>query len=411
MSAFRFRPPPVELTRELRWALLRAFGPADASLATDVDVPGAVEMAARLGLAPRIGARGRDAAEAAAHADATASLARASRTAAVSQLQAREAALEVAAAARAQGLPVCLLKGVALSESGVSAAGSRQVGDVDVLVPEHAEPALVAELVRRGFQPDAGEEYPHHAPPLVHPRLGMVEIHRHLPGVETAAIGARSPRRFATFEELQSAGLLEPWRHGGEGAWLPTRRALAAHALAHALAQHGFRPGAYPQLRLLGDLLDLGIASDEGPALLASTLPLVERGVGAAETRAAAGLCRALSSGRLDELTGDAPSALLLRHLLAGALDERYAEALKLQELARPLHQGSRLAGWWAAAWQAVALSPAQLDRVYGKPAGRWGRLGQRLRRPFDLLRRGLRARLASASQAAEKKRAGARRP
>ncbi len=405
MSAFRFRPPPVELTRELRWALLRAFGPVNASYAPDVDVPGAVELAGRLGLAPRIGARTRDAAELADHAEATAALARASRTAAVSQLRAREAALAVAAAARAHGLPVCLLKGVALAEAGAVAAGSRQVGDVDVLVPEDTEPPLVAELVHRGFQPGMGEEYAHHAPPLVHPRLGMVEVHRHLPGVETSASGVRSPRRFATFDDLHAAGLLEPWRDGGDRAWLPTPAALAAHALAHGLAQHGFRPGAYPQLRLLGDLLDLGIATGEGPSLLAATLPLVERSVGAAEARAAADLCDALAAGRLDELAADEPPALLLRHLLAGALDERYAEALKLQELARPLHPGSRLAGWWSAAWQAVALSPAQLDRVYGKPAGRWGRLGQRLRRPFDLLRRSLRARLASASQAAESSR------
>jgi hypothetical protein len=411
LSAFRFRPPPIELTRELRWALLRAFAPVDASVAMDVDVPSAVELAGRLGLAPRIGVRARDAAELARHAEAAAILVRATQTAAVSQLQAREAALEVAAAARAQGLPTCLLKGVALAESGVIAAGSRQVGDVDVLVPADAEPGLVAELVRRGFRSGAGEDYPHHAPPLLHPRLGMIEVHRHLPGVETSRADPHARRRFATFDDLRSAGLLETWRDGGEGAWLPTSTAFAAHALAHCLAQHGFRPGAYPQLRLLGDLLDLGIAAEDGPSLLAATLPLVERSVGAAEARAAADLCHALAAGRLDELAGDAPPALLMRHLLAGALDERYAEALKLQELARPLHAGSRLAGWWSAAWQAVALSPAQLDRVYGKPAGPWGRLGQRLRRPFDLLRRSLRARLASASHPTEKKRAGTRRP
>jgi hypothetical protein len=393
VNAFRFRPPPVALTPELRWVLLRAFGPIDAAPEAAVDFAAAAVVAGRLALASRIGARARQASELAHHGDVAATFARARRAAAVTQLQAREAALEVAAAAAAQRAPCCLLKGAALAEAVAVVAGSRQLGDVDVLVPAGAEAPVIAELTRRGFRPGAGEEYAHHAPPLLHPRLGLVEVHRHLPGVETTPSAvARRRRRFATFEDLLAAGLLAPWPGGGGGgAWLPSRPALAAHLLAHALAQHGFRPGAYPALRLIGDLLDLGVAADDGEELLAATVPLVERAIGAVAVHAAADLCRVLAAGRLDELAAEAPPGLLLRHLLAGALDDRYAEALKLQELARPLHSGSRIGGWWSAAWQAAALSPLQLERVYGK-AGRWGRLGQRLRRPFDLFARVARA-------------------
>src|SRR6185436_14267888 len=117
-----------------------------------------------------------------ARARETPELARASQVAAVSQLQARELAREVAAAGQDAGIPCCFLKGVALDAKGVLASGSRVIGDVDVLVSESAAALLAGELERRGFRAGAGEEYPHQLRGLVHPVLGLVEIHRHLPG-------------------------------------------------------------------------------------------------------------------------------------------------------------------------------------------------------------------------------------
>jgi hypothetical protein len=391
MCAFRFHPPPVELGAELRWVLLRAFGPLEAPVPAAVDLGAAVALAGTLALAARIGARARRAPEVAAAPAVAESLARASTMAAVTLLQAREAAVEVAAAAAEEGLACCLLKGVALEASGVLLAGSRLVGDVDVLVPEAGASRLASRLAARGFRPGAGEEYPHHLAPLLHPRLGLVEVHRHLPGV-----AVRGERRFATFEDLAAAGLLVPCEEVGGAMWLPARPVLVAHALAHGLAQHGFRPDAYPPLRLLADLVDLGVAGEGGAELVAGVVPLVERWVPEVEVQAAAAVCRALAAGRLDDLSGDTPAALLLRHLLAGALDERYREALKLADLAHPLVEGSRIGGWWRAVWGAMALSPAQLSRVYGKPSGPWGYLGRWLLRPFDLGRRGARALLAT---------------
>lgn len=366
--------------------LLRAFGPPEAAAPEELDLELAAGTAAALGLAARIGARARQAPELASSPAVKASFTRASAAAAVEQLRAREAAGEVATAAAAEEMPCCFLKGVALEASGVLLAGGRPQGDVDVLAPEGSSTRLADALVRRGFRPGVGESYPHHEPPLQHSRLGLVEVHRHLPGVSLP--GAR---RFATFDDLAAARLLVRWLELSGETWLPSPPALAAHALAHGLAQHGFRPFAYPQLRLLADLVDLGVAGDGGVELLAAASSLVERWVPAVEVQAAGDACLLLTRGAV-RLDGGDPAVLLLRHMVAGIFDERYREALKLQDLAQPLHDGSRLGGLWLAARQALVLSPAQVDRIYGKQRGPWGYLARLLFRPLDLLRRAWRA-------------------
>jgi putative nucleotidyltransferase-like protein len=390
MTGLRFRPPAVSFTPELRWVMLRAFGPIETAAPKEVDLTVATDLAARLGVASRIGARARRASELAEAPAISGELARASAQAAATQLRARESAAEVAAAAADAAVPCCFLKGLALEASGALLPGGRPLADVDVLVPVDAAARLGAALARRGFQPGAGEEYPHQLPAFHHSQLGSVEVHRHLPGV---AVPPSS--RFATFDDLAVASWLVPWPEISPSASRPAPHVVVAHALAHALAQHGFSPSAYPQLRLLADLIDLGVAGDDGESLLAAALPLVERWVAAEEVDAAGEACRLLATGQLTDLDGDTPAILLLRHMLAGALDDRYREALKLDALADLLHEGTRLAGWWAAARQALILSPAQVDRIYGRQRSRWGYLRWRLLRPLDLMRRWLIARRA----------------
>jgi hypothetical protein len=66
-------------------------------------------------------------------------------------------------------------------------------------------------------------------------------------------------------------------------------------------------------------------------------------------------------------------------------------------QLAHPLTASSGLAGSWTTAKSLFVLSRTQIDVVYGKPRSKWGYLGWRLARPFDLLRRGARALYAAA--------------
>src|SRR5262249_12327595 len=159
--------------------------------------------------------------------------------------------------------------------------------------------------------------------PLLHGRLGLVEVHRYLPAVVApAASRARGASRDrATFGELADAALLVRCDELGDGAWLPSPPLLVAHSLAPALGQHGFRPGAYPPLRLLGDLLDIGVASAAGERLLATARPLVAPMVTAAEVDGTVAATRALAAGALPDLEGPSAASRMLRHFLAGALD------------------------------------------------------------------------------------------
>jgi hypothetical protein len=388
--SLRFHPPPVATTPELSWALRRAFGPVEAAKQdqASVDLATAVALAEKLGIAARIGARAHGVAE--IDGEAAAALARASRVAAVSEMQTRELAVEVGDAAREVGARCCLLKGAALDARGVLVPGSRVISDVDVLVPEDATAALAAALTRRGFREGVGEEYPHQLAGLIHPTLGLVEIHRHLPGV--ARPGAT---RFATFDDLDSAGVLVSKPELGEGTYIPADAALAAHLLAHGIAQHGFQPEAYPGLRMIADLVDLGFAGESGAELLDEALPWIGRFVPVDEARAAAALARRLAAGDVT-VDADDDASLLLRHFLAGRLDADYAETLKLVQLAHPLTPASGAARYWSTAKDLLVLSRTQIDLVYGKPRSAWGYLGWRLLRPFDLVRRGARALFAS---------------
>lgn len=379
----RFRPPAIAATPELTWVLARAFGPAAVSVEVG-DAAVAVELARRLGLAPRIGSR-RGLPELAGTALAR-ELARDSATAAASEMLAQAAAREVARAAAEAGAACCFLKGVALDALGVLAPGSRGISDVDVLAAPAAAAGMAEALTARGFVA-AGTGYPHQLPPQVHRELGCVEVHRHLPGVRVVAAAG-----FATLPELRGEGHLAPWP-GVEGeALLPTRPLLAAHLLAHGIAQHGHAPEGYPLLRMLADLVDLGFGGPTGDALAAEAAALLGGTLEPAEVAAARELCGALAAGEIAVLGSDGDAGTLLRHLVAAHLDDGYRQALKLRGLSRPLDERSpataRLAALGAALWP----SATQLDAIYGRPAGPLGRARQRAWRPLDLARRAWRS-------------------
>jgi hypothetical protein len=363
----------------------------------------AVAAARLLDLDARIASRLDSAALAAElGAEGAAALLAARAAAAAAALLVEAAAREVAALAAALDQPLVLLKGAALAALGVAAAGSRRAGDLDLLAPAGREGVLQAALLARGFAPTGLPGHEHQLPPLRAPSGAVVEVHRMVLGVRPA--GGRS----ATLADLDGRGWLEPAPGLPAGLRVPARPVLAAHALVHGLAHHGHQPEGYPLARTLADLADLGAsgpaaaAADGGRVrsewrreeLEARAAALVAADVAPAEAAAAFALARALAAGDLDALAArpEAPAARLLAHLLAGASDPGYRQALKLRLLAPPLTDRGRLAGRAAAVLGALWLTRAQVDAVYGRPAHPLGYLGRRLARPFDLARRLLRA-------------------
>ena len=93
----------------------------------------------------------------------------------------------------------------------------------------------------------------------------------------------------------------------------------------------------------------------------------------------------------------------LLRHWLAGHLDEDYRRALKVRREMQVPPGTSAPRAHLEAARRALLLDDDQIDAIYGRPASRAGYLARRLWRPFDLA-----GRLAASAWAA--KRLGLRR-
>src|SRR4051794_21923126 len=107
----RFAPPEVSVPPEVRWMLLRAFGPPGAPCAEAVDPAGALAAARRFEVSPRVAARqGRARLAAELGIEAAAGFQRDLAAAAAQGLRIEALLREVAAVAAERQLPLVLLK-------------------------------------------------------------------------------------------------------------------------------------------------------------------------------------------------------------------------------------------------------------------------------------------------------------
>jgi hypothetical protein len=290
---------------------------------------------------------------------------------------------EVATVAAGLEIPIVLLKFAALRASGRLQDGLRGASDVDILAPAARARELAVALGALGLRPAGFPGEDHQLPQLRDDAGRAVEVHVHVPGLRVAPGGPS-----ATLEALADAALLQRTDLPGE-CWIPLPHVIAAHAVVHALAQHGFAPGAYPAFRLVGDLIALG-AHEDGGALARAACPLAAGAVSSDELEASVTLATRLSRADTALLLEPAasPEGVLLRHSVAGVLDEDYQRSLRLQGL------GAEVAGLGSlvrVARHAIFLTDTQIDAVYGRPRSRLGYLGRRLARPLDLVRRAAR--------------------
>lgn len=368
LSLLERSPAPVTFTPELRWVLLRAFGPVHAPFAGRIDAPRAAALAGDLALVERIGARTPSARLVAELGSDTARGLALTRLQSLAGVQRLTAFLpELAAAVADASIPMVLLKFAGLHAGGYLVAGSRAAADVDVLVPEREARRASELLTCRGFFAAAtGLADHHHLPPL-HDREGrVVELHTRLPGL-------RQPgrRRFIGFEALQAAGALEPAPGHGGGVHLLRPELMAAYAVTHGLAQHG---GAdpYPITRVLADVID--VLPDDRRTRGMQAAAWISADVPASRLEAVLELCDALEQGDLDGLDArpeNHAAAALLHHALASALDPDYRRALAVTHLFHALADEPR---WWRFLKKVQCLvlpSKAQLAARLGIPSAR----------------------------------------
>lgn len=363
----RFSPPPIAVDEQTELLLVDAFcgrGPAGTLAGIDPRLR-VLDLQCRL--------RGPD--HSAGKRDTVAN-----------HLRLSAFAEDVAALASRAGIPVVLLKFAALASR--IPVGTRNACDVDVLVAGTERERFEVTLRAAGIAPRsdydrAGEQ---HSVPHFHPSGLMLEIHDRLLGVRLPGSD-----RSARFEDLSRAGILVA-SPSCPGALVPLDEVLVAHLLVHAIAQHGLLPAEYPMLRVVGDLVDLGCTD-------ATTWPaerrravhaLIARDVSLEEVEATFQLAARLSQGDTAMLGEATPEGVLLRHMIAGALDADYRNGLKLRALREPLTDGSPTWAFLKTLPGALFLSRGDVDAIYGPPRGPGGYLARRVFRPFDLMRRAI---------------------
>lgn len=285
---------------------------------------------------------------------------------------------EVAAHASSRAISIVLLKGGALHVLGLAAPGSRSFSDLDILIPIDRIPELRSALVGAGWtlSPRSGSE--HQEPPLTHPSLGMIELHRFIPGVRPMG-----RRRSYDAGSLLEDGLSVAAPEFDESIRTPARSVLVAHALAHGLFQHGYAAGTYPLFRCLADLQDLGA----GRAELSEAGQFL-RDFDSADLDAVFALLSSLDTGSALELA-DGSARSLLHHLVGIAMNADYALSLKANPrfLRSPTDLPPSIA-MLRSLYSATVLTRAQVDIIYGPPR-RWGGYAARqLLRPLDLVLR-----------------------
>ncbi len=325
----RFAPPPLPSTPELLWLLARGFGPPDGPAPPLDEVDRAWNLAAATGLGARIAARtGAERLE--AELGPLAGVARqAAETALAHALAYEGVAAEVGAVARAVDVPVIALKGMALHLGGYAAAGSRHLGDLDLLAPTDGAPRLHRALREAGFRPSGDPRNEHHLPTLEAPGWGKVDLHDRLRGV--AAPNGRW---------LDASAVAIDAGRGRDGVAVPAAAPLAAHLVAHGIDQHAFAPQPFPLLRSIADLADVLAPSADRAAVRSEVTALLAASLSADEADGAFDLVDLLDRGGMPSEGTSAHQ--LLAHLIAHATDSRYRAGLEWRHRRRRLRDAWR---------------------------------------------------------------------
>ena len=364
------------------WALTRAFGPVDTTCDDRMDLTVLVDVAERLALMARIGARiPGDRLSAEVGDEVAARFRRAYGDAAALDLASAGLCRQIAALGKALDIPVIALKGAALRESGVTVAGSRQACDVDVVTLESRLDDLHRALAAEGYRVSEMRSAEHELDALFHPSGLMVEIQRYIRGVRVVE------GRSATADDLLDNDLCQDCRDDGSGLLVPDPHVVLAHLLVHGIAQHGNAPWSYPLLRLVGDVQDMGLNREDWSTFLDRGWPWIARDVSRDEVTAVWEIGHRLGRGEPPGaiIAGNDPCGLVLAHMVAGTLDDNYQRSLRLAHLARPVAGTTVGRTLVQKVLTNLWLRRGEIDQIYGPQPNAARYLAMRLWRPMDI--------------------------
>lgn len=138
------------------------------------------------------------------------------------------------------GCPVILMKGSAYLHAGLAVAEGRRIGDLDILVPRDALPAVEAALLAHGWVPAKENAYDdhyyrawmHELPPMVHKeRGGVIDVHHTI-----LPLTARL--------KPDADALIESRVPAGNGLFVLGPETMLLHSAAHVAYDGEFEGGA-----------------------------------------------------------------------------------------------------------------------------------------------------------------------
>jgi hypothetical protein len=280
-----------------------------------------------------------------------------------------------------RNLPIVFLKFAALCTKGIVTPSSRAACDLDLLVRPDDTAQVIEALKTIGFV-KSDLVVPEHHPSILSRVDGVViELHVHLPYVRTVLGG-----RHARLDDLADALLLTPASETSTSVKVPIDELLTAHLIAHGLAQHGFTPKTYSLLRMVSDLIDLGLPENEALAL--DAFRWIQTDVTYAEFSALLQLLGVLKHSYHTKIWAqDEPVSMLLRHFVLGALDPKYQARVILRLYLRAFEEDGVRETLRRLAIFTFCLPYANLRKIYPSTKSS---LGLRLARPFDFAWRGI---------------------
>jgi hypothetical protein len=204
-----------------------------ACLAEPMAWPDLLAEARRLRVAPLLYVGLRSAAMVAVPPSVLEALRRTTLTVGARSARLEQAAAMVIATASADGIPVLVLKGLALQELVYPAGTVRSMDDVDLLVAPTDSPRLGRLLRSRGYRNDLRGEEDFFAPDLSH----SIDVHTDL--VNTTRLPARGALWAEPFQDIWQRR--QSFALGGAPAWTLGPPDTIQHLAVHAVHHHGLQ--------------------------------------------------------------------------------------------------------------------------------------------------------------------------
>lgn len=256
-----------------------------------------------------------------------------------------------------QGIPLLLLKGIALARTIYPAAWMREMVDVDVMVPRQQVEAAANALRSAGFTPatdlplETSLAGHHHLPPFIRKQVPF-ELHWTITGHDSG-LRVDTDQLWARAERIS---------FGPVHAWTLCPEDVLLHLCIHAAHQYGFEMGLRPLCDLSAlvsarPAIDWDAVVDRAHAWGAArgtylTLALAARLLGVPVPRAA--LARLRADDAADDIT-----ALAIEHLFSAADDPvTFPPQLSRLFAAQSMwHRLRYLAGRVVLPWEVMAVN------------------------------------------------------